>query len=160
MKYLSGKKEEEAIGWMMEAAEDARKALCLRAKCGSIIVKESEIIGRGYNAPPLDNDENSMCQKEIGTGKPGYDRTCCVHAEWRAIMNALKNDSEKTKESKLYFTRVDDKGEILKSGKPFCTVCSRMALDSGISHFVLWHEAGIYEYPVAEYNKISYLYGY
>jgi len=145
---------------MEKAGEVAKRALCLKAKCGTVIVKDGEIIGEGYNAPPLDKEENRMCSKEFGPGKPKFDKTCCMHAEWRAIMDALKRNSEKLKESKLYFTRVDENGQIKKSGKPYCTVCSRMALDAGIEKFVLWHEEGICEYSTDEYNQLSYEYIY
>lgn len=158
MKYLKGQQEKEAIRWMNEAAKIAEGALCLKAKCGTVIVKDNEIIGQGYNAPPLDKDENRMCDKEVSAGKEKYDRTCCMHAEWRAIIDALKRNPEKLKRSKLYFTRVDDNRQIKKSGNPYCTVCSRMALDSDIEKFVLWHDKGICEYPTNEYNKLSYQY--
>lgn len=158
MKYLLEEQETEAIRWMEKAAKIAEKALCSKAKCGTVIVKDDEIIGQGYNAPPLDKEENRMCNREFGLGKPKYDRTCCVHAEWRAIIDALKRNSEKLKESKLYFTRIDENGQVKKSGKPYCTVCSRMALDVGIEKFVLWHEEGMCEYPTDEYNRLSYEY--
>jgi len=45
---------------------------------------------------------------------------------------------------------------MLKSGKPYCTVCSRLALDNGIKEFVLWHTDGIKGYDTKEYNKLSY----
>ena len=158
MEYLEGEQEKQAIQWMDKAREVAKKALCLNAKCGVIIVKDNEIIGEGYNAPPLDKEENKMCDKEIKLGKLNYDKTCCMHAEWRAIIDVLKRNSEKVKGSKLYFIRIDDNGDIKKSGKPYCTVCSRMALDVGIESFVLWHEEGICEYGTEEYNKLSYEY--
>lgn len=158
MEYLKGQPENEAIQWMTQAGKMAAKALCLKAKCGTVIVKDNKIIGEGYNAPPLDNKENSVCNKEFGSGKPKYDKTCCLHAEWRAIMDTLKRNSEKLKGSKLYFTRVDENGKIKKSGQPYCTVCSRLALDVGIEKFVLWHEEGICEYPTGEYNQLSYKY--
>lgn len=158
MEYLKGKQEVEAIKWMNEAAEVAKKALCLKAKCGTVIVKDSEIIGEGYNAPPLDQETNRTCSKEFGPGKPKYDQTCCMHAEWRAILDTLKRNPDKIKGSKLYFIRIDDSGDIKKSGKPYCTVCSRMALDTGIDKFLLWHEEGICEYPTYEYNQLSYEY--
>src|SRR3989344_7142318 len=102
MNYLTGPQEKEATRWMNEAAEMAKKALCLRAKCGTVIVKDNEIIGKGYNAPPLDKEENRTCDKEYGVGKPKYDRTCCIHAEWRAILDASKTNPDKLIGSKLY----------------------------------------------------------
>lgn len=158
MEFLKGEQEQEAAKWMQEAAKVAEKALCLKAKCGTVIVQDGEIIGSGYNAPPLDKEEHRTCDIELPPGKPGYDRTCCVHAEWRAIMDALKNHPEKVAGSKLYFTRVDGEGNIKKSGKPYCTVCSRLALDSGVGTFLLWHEEGIGSYPTDEYNQLSHEY--
>jgi deoxycytidylate deaminase len=156
MEYLKGKEEQEAVKWMNEAARVAKKALCLRAKCGTVIVKDGEIIGEGYNAPPLDKEKNRTCNIDRSFGKPKYDKTCCMHAEWRAILDAEKRNTEKLKGSKLYFVRIDDDDKIKKSGKPYCTVCSRMALDVGIDKFLLWQEDGICEYPTDEYNKLSY----
>lgn len=158
MKYLLGNELVEATRWMNNVANVAKKALCLRAKCGTVIVRNGQIIGSGYNAPPLDKIEDRICLQEFTPGKPKYDKTCCIHAEWRAIMDALKSNPEKINGSTLYFTRVDERGEIIKSGKPFCTVCSRLALDSGVSEFVLWHDEGICVYPTDEYNKLSYQY--
>ncbi len=158
MKFLTGQEEEKAMEWMSQAAEVAKFALCLRAKCGTVIVNNDEIIAFGYNAPPLDKKEDRICLQEFGPGKPKYDKTCCMHAEWRAIMDALKRNPEKIKGSRLYFTRVDEQGNIKKSGKPLCTVCSRLALDSGISEFLLWHDEGICAYPTDEYNRLSYQY--
>src|SRR3989344_4114295 len=158
MDYLKDQKEKDAIKWMNQAAKMAEKALCFKAKCGTVIVKDGEVIGEGHNAPPLDREENRTCDKEFGFGKPKYDRTCCMHAEWRAIMEALKTNPEKIMGSKLYFTRVDNGGKLKKSGKPYCTVCSRMALDAGIDKFILWHEKGICEYDTEEYNRLSYGY--
>ncbi len=159
MRYLVEVEEAEAIQWMNAAAESAKKALCLRALCGTVIIQDGKIIGSGYNAPPRDGIENRLCMVELeSAGKPKYDRTCCMHAEWRAIMDGLAHNPEKMKNARLYFTRVDEYGNILKSGKPYCTVCSRLAFDSGIAEFVLWHEEGICVYDTEEYNKLSYEY--
>lgn len=49
-------------------------------------------------------------------------------------------------------------GLILKAGKPYCTICSKMALDVGIAEFVLWHEEGITVYDTKEYNELSFQY--
>ena len=158
MKILENKEEKDAIGWMNEAAKIAREALCLKAKCGTVIVKNGEIIGRGYNAPPLDDPKNRTCHEDHPGGKPKYDRTCCMHAEWRAVFDALKKNPEKLAGSKLYFTRVDNAGNTKKSGDPYCTTCSRIALDSGVAEFLLWQEKGIVSYPTDEYNLLSYAY--
>lgn len=159
MKYLTDPEETEALSWIHEAAKVADKALCLKAKCGSIIVKDGVIIGEGYNAPPLDDMNNSFCLTPYEhTGKPRYDHTCCMHAEWRAILNTVKNNADKITGSTLYFTRIDKDGNLTKSGEPLCTVCSRFALDSGVKEFVLQHEDGVCVYQTDEYNTLSYAY--
>jgi deoxycytidylate deaminase len=142
--------------WMKEAAQTAQKALCLKSKCGVVIVKDGKIIGRGYNAPPLDDITARTCLEDVSNvGKEKYDKTCCLHAEWRAIMDALAHHSDKVEGADLYFVRVDDQGHIKKSGNPYCTVCSRLALDVGLARFALWHEAGIKCYDTKLYNHLS-----
>ena len=159
MKFLQEKEEQEAIVWMQAAATVAATALCLKSKCGTVIVKDTEIIGQGYNAPPLDDPKQRMCLEEYSfPGKPNYDRTCCMHAEWRALFDAVERNPEKVRGSKLFFTRVDGEGNIKKSGEPYCTTCSRIALDVGIAEFVLWQEQGIAVYTTDEYNARSYAY--
>lgn len=159
MTHLTLEEEKIAIAWMHQASACAKRARCHRAKCGAVIVADDIVIGQGYNAPPLDNPENARCNEhyELPVNFK-YDRTCCIHAEWRAIMDALTQHPEKIHDSVLYFTRVDDEGTILKSGRPYCTVCSRLALDAGISSFVLWHEEGISAYPTREYDIYSHEY--
>ncbi len=78
-----------------------------------------------------------------------------MHAEWRAITDALKRSGTKIAGAKLYFIRINDEGNIQRSGEPYCTVCSRLALDAGIGHFLLWHEDGIAEYETGEYHALS-----
>ena len=143
--------------YFREAGEEAKRSLCLEARCGSIIVLDDAIIGRGYNAPPQDRIEERMCNSTYPEEqrKPKADRSCCVHAEWRAITNALKSGTPLTGAT-LYFTRVNEEGELLRSGEPYCTVCSRLALDTGINYFALWHEDGIKKYDTKEYNDLSY----
>lgn len=157
MRYLEGDGLREAEKWMHAAGEVARRAMCLRAKCGTVIVKDGEVIGEGYNAPPLDDEANRACNNEYELPqKYKYDRTCCMHAEWRAVLDACRRNSKKLKGSVLYFTRVKDDGTLPKSGEPICTVCSRFALDVGVATFVLWQEDGMNAYPTDEYNRISY----
>lgn len=86
------------------------------------------------------------------------DKTCCVHAEQRAIMDALRNNSNEIAGSSLYFVRLNKNGTFSRAGKPYCTICSKMALDVGIEEFILWHKQGICVYNTEEYNKLSFLY--
>jgi deoxycytidylate deaminase len=157
MRILNGTEEEIAIEHMNEAAEVAAQALCLRARCGTVIVKDGEVIGQGYNAPPGDDISARRCERKHELA-PTFksDKTCCIHAEQRAIMDALAHHSDKINGSTLYFTRVDDENKIIFSGEPYCTICSKMSLDAGIAEFVLWHESGITAYDTREYNELSF----
>ncbi|MDD5639307.1 MAG: hypothetical protein PHR47_00675 [Candidatus Pacebacteria bacterium] len=157
MKYLTGKEEQEAFIFIDKAAEIGRNSPCFRSRCGSVIVNNKEIIGLGFNSPP-NGKTLDYCLKDDLPNDFKSDKTCCVHAEQRAIMDALKNNPQKIIGSRLYFIRLDEKGEKTRAGNPYCTICSKMALDVGISEFILWHEKGIYVYNTDEYNNISFNY--
>lgn len=143
--------------YFKQAAKNAQKATCTHAHCGAVIVStDDKIIGSGYNTPPLNDETQRMCDKKFdNTKRSGYDTTCCVHAEWNAIINALRDFPDKVVGSSLYFMRVDNKGNFTNAGEPFCTVCSRLALQSGITQFGLWND-GPQMFDTKEYNKLSY----
>ena len=159
MRYLSGKEEKFALNYMNEAGSSATGSTCLRAKCGSVIAKDGEIIGRGFNSPPggLESQRRCSCSKDE-VHKKVTDKTCCMHAEQRAIMNALQHNPNKLRDSRLYFARIDEMGKITAAGEPYCTICSKMALDVDISEFVLLKREGICVYNTEEYNELSFSY--
>tara|TARA_B100000745_G_scaffold58094_1_gene34434 strand:- start:25809 stop:26294 length:486 start_codon:yes stop_codon:yes gene_type:complete len=156
MKYLKGAEERRASAYMEQAALIASAATCTRARCGSIIVKNNHVIGAGFNSPPGEFESHRYCDKEKQTYEEKItDKTCCIHAEQRAIMDALHTNPNELTGARIYFTRVDAHGHILKSGKPYCTICSKMSLDVGLAEFVLWHENGICVYDTQEYDQLS-----
>ncbi len=145
--------------WFIEAEKIAVRGLCARAKCGAVIVKNGVMIGVGYNAPPQDDLLHAKCDGVYDRNKkPKYDLTCCVHAEWRAIIDALRHHQSALKGATLYYVRLGDNGHLRPSGKPFCTVCSRLALDVGIAQFGLFNHDGPMLYDAGEYNNLSYAY--
>lgn len=147
------------MDYFEEAAKVARNAMCLKGLCGSIVVAtDGMIIGRGYNAPPLEDETQRTCNKEWSLErKPKFDKTCCVHAEWNAILDACKSFPDKIVGSTLYFMRVDENGDFTNAGEPYCTVCSRLALQSGIEYFCLWNGQEV-RYDTKTYNLKSYEY--
>lgn len=156
-RFLEGPEKEQAERWLAEAVEMAKKATCKRARCGSVIVSEDQIIGRGFNSPAGNREENRRCDDDRSAYSPKVtDRTCCPHAELRAIMDALRENPDKVVGASLYFARLDDKDDLKPSGEPYCTGCSRAALDAGISKFVLQHAEGICSYDTTDYNNRSY----
>jgi len=158
MKYLKDDDIEEIKEFFEESIKEALKSSCLRSKCGCVIVKDNKIIGRGFNSPPNELESQRRCLKsKEDYDKKVTDKTCCVHAEQRAMFGALKNNFNLI-DSRLYFIRVNEKGDKIFAGNPHCTICSKMALDLGISEFVLWHEKGICIYDLKEYNSLSFNY--
>lgn len=159
MRFLSGEEEKKAMKYIDEAAKVALNSTCLRSKCGSVIIKNEEIIGKGFNSPPADDESQRRCSlsKDV-LHKKVTDKTCCVHAEQRAIMSALRNNPDKIDGSRLFFVRLNDEGNKTRSGKPYCTICSKLALDVGIKEFVLWHDEGICVYNTDKYNILSFQY--
>ena len=160
MEYLINNEAEKAIRHFQGAAKVALQSTCHRSRCGSVIIKKGELIGSGFNSPPLQKEEQRKCSnsKDLYHLKV-TDKTCCVHAEQRAIIDALKNNSVKLAGSQLYFIRLDEQGTITKAGQPYCTICSKLALEVGIKEFVLWHDQGICSYGTEEYNLLSFKFG-
>lgn len=155
MKILSGEEATKAMEYLDHAATAAAYACCFRSKCGSVIVKDNQIIGKGYNSPPLDV-KLEYCLKDSLPANFKSDKTCCMHAEQRALFDALQHHPDQLSGSRLYFIRLDDKGEKKKAGDPYCTICSKFTLDSGVAEFVLWREEGICVYDTVEYNELSF----
>lgn len=159
MNYLEGLEKEKALNFINKAKGIAQKSSCERSKCGSVIVGDEKIVGEGFNSPPADKKSQRRCKYDKkDLNQKITDKTCCVHAEQRAIMDALKRNPSKLKNSILYFVRLDRKGDISFAGKPYCTICSKMALDVEIKYFVLYHKEGIAIYNTEEYNTLSYQY--
>lgn len=159
MKYAQSEELEECNYFLNSAKEIAKQATCLRSKCGSILVKDKEIIWTGFNSPPANNENQRKCNcDKLKYNLKITDKTCCIHAEQRAIMNTLKTNPDKISWSRLYFIRLDKDWNIEQSGKPYCTICSKMALDVWVSEFVLLHSEWIAIYDMDEYNKLSFEY--
>ncbi len=158
MKHLNENESKEALKWIDLAAEVANQSPCLRAHCGAVIVKDVKVIGKGFNSPPQNNPEFRTCLNEydIPAGFR-HDRTCCIHAEQRAITDAIRQGHD-TKGAKIYFVRTDESGNKLNASRLVCTICSRAVLDAGIVEFILYWEDGIRSYNTKEFNEGSYAY--
>lgn len=158
MDILRDGQEKEVLKWFDEAAKVAKNSTCLRAHCGAVIVKEGKIIATGFNSPPQNNPEFRTClnEYEIPSGFR-HDRTCCIHAEQRAIQDALKQGGAMSG-SIIYFINIDDSGNKIKAKDLKCTICSRAVLDAGIAEFALYCEDGVRIYTTDEFDRLSYQY--
>lgn len=138
-----------------EAVREAEKSSCARRRCGSVIADVGgEIVGRGHNSPPGGGPARCHVEKSSYHEKV-TDKTCCVHAEQRAVADALSRNPEKMKGSMLFFASVDERGDPVPAGRPYCTICSKTALDVGIKEFVLFEERGLVSYETDEYDELS-----
>ncbi len=156
MSAFSDEKKKYAEYFMREALKECDRSGCMSSQSGCVIVMDHQIIGKGTNSPPQ-NEKIEKCFKDELPSDFRSDKTCCVHAEERAIMDALARNPSKLRGSTLYYIRKKE-DKMVFAGKPRCTICSKMALDVGIKEFVLWHENGITFYPADEYNKLSFAY--
>lgn len=74
-------------------------------------------------------------------------------------MDALKHHPEKLAGSTLFYVRVDENGDKkFARGFPFCTLCSKMTVDAGISEFVWYQADGLRFFGSEEYNALSFSY--
>ncbi len=182
MRILEGEEKAVAEKWFETCVLAASSSTCKRHRCGAVIRKneisyyeeiegsrynrvdrdvDDHLLSFGFNSPPggLESQRRCFERKDILHPKV-TDKTCCVHAEQRAIIYALRNNAEALKGATLYFARADADGRMVTSGEPYCTICSKMALDVGIKEWVLWHPDGIKEYDAEEYNQLSYQLSY
>jgi deoxycytidylate deaminase len=156
MHILEGNEAREARGWFDKCAEVASRSLCRRALCGSIIVKGDELLAEGFNSPPQNKDEYRTCRNEYDIPRGfRHDRTCCIHAEQRAIQNALKAGKDLAG-SRIYFVAVDSEGNKIMTTDLKCTICSRAVLDAGIAEFAFFTAEGLCVYEPAEVDALSY----
>lgn len=157
MRVLQGQEAKDARKLIEYAARLALRSTCQRWRCGSVVVAGRNVIGEGFNSPPgnLEDQRRCTCDKRELHEKI-TDKTCCVHAEQRAMHEALRTNPESIQGARLYFARIDREGS-LESGKdPYCTVCSKSALDLGLAEVVLARPEGILTYNPSEYNLLSY----
>lgn len=156
VRVLVGEEKSRAEDFFHEALKECEKSFCLSSQSGCVIVNNNLIIGRGTNSPP-GHVKIEKCLKDDLPENFRSDKTCCIHAEQRAILDALQMGPKIVAGSTLYYIRKKF-GEKVFAGKPFCTICSKLALDVGVSEFVLWHENAITAYDAREYNELSFAY--
>lgn len=154
MRILQDDDKEEALAFLLNAKSRAELSPCLLNKIGSVLVKRSEIIGEGYNSPPLDEPINSCYRDQLPNGRS--DSVCCVRAEQRAMVDALVHSPNMITGSTLYTVKLNDKGEIEQDSELFSTIISKMALDIGVANIVFFNRGEVVSYKSNEYNAVSF----
>jgi dCMP deaminase len=155
MKYLTGDEAKKAEDYILLAAEESKKSTCKKSHRGVVIVKNDEVIGRGYNKATIDNLCNP-CVRENIKDNSKVELCSAIHAEQLAIIDALKN-GKSLEGSRMFHIKVKD-GKQMHSEDTSCTVCSKLVLESGISEFVLSQSKGFALYTAEEFNRKSFEY--
>jgi len=116
------------------------RSTCMRARAGTVIIKNDTIVSTGYNGSPRGETnccDLGTCERYILGIEPGKDYNICssIHAEANAIINAARSGiSVIDGDMYIYFERLD--GQKIKHGGP-CLMCSRMIKNVGIKNFVI-----------------------
>ena len=105
------------------ACRSAQQSHCERAKVGSIIVKDNNIISYGYNGTP--KGMCNCCEDEHGSTK-----SIVLHAESNAIIKAKKD----IKGAKLYVTLSP------------CFECLKLIIQSGIKEVIYLNDYRIIDH--------------
>ena len=120
----------------------ALKSVCVKAKFGSVIIKDGTILGEGYNGSPnpQTRDCEKLCAGALRKGVPSgtrLDLCYATHAEQWAILNAGK----KSKGAVVYvagFLADGTKAKkdfSLRLGNPragfYCSFCARIIWSAG-----------------------------
>jgi dCMP deaminase len=131
----------------------AARSTCTRRKFGAVIVKDSTIVGTGYNgtARGVLNCDEVGCIKDVMSSPQGaaYDYCPAVHAEENAIINSDRSDRV---ESTLYLAGISNDGK-LTMALP-CQRCRRKIMNSQIKNVVILSDdrKAVY-YEVNQYSK-------
>jgi len=155
MRYLTEEESEQAKKHILAAAEEAKKSTCKKSQRGAVIVKNGEIIGRGFNKVTIE-EFCDPCIREDIKDNSRVELCPASHAEQVAIIDALRR-GKNLEGSRIFHIKVKD-GRIMPSEDVSCTVCSRLVLEAGIGEFVLLDKNGLALYSAEEFNRKSFEY--
>lgn len=145
--------KESVLFFLEQAAREARKSGCRKSQRGAVIADEvGNIVGRGYNMPTICG---KCCMRQDIRDNGQAERCAAIHAEQMAVLDAFSR-RESLRGLTLYHIKVQD-GQMIPSGHPSCTVCSRIIAFTGVK-VVLWHREGYALYQPEEFNDLSFKY--
>lgn len=124
----------EKVNYYLDIAQSvSKRSTCFRAKYGSVIVKNDEIISTGYNGSPRGRKhctELGYCRRQklnIPRGER-YEACRSVHSEMNAIISASRRDMIG---SSLFLVGTDLSGDYIE-GVSCCSMCKRLIINAGI----------------------------
>lgn len=124
------------VFYMKMAFLVSERAICLRRKVGSIIVKDKMVISTGYNGSPkgIPHCTHETCIREKNHIPSGQNQELCrgSHSEMNAIAQAAYQGIS-TKGATIYCTT-----------KP-CVYCAKAIINAGITRLVYSQDYGANE---------------
>lgn len=140
------------------AEEVSKRATCMSAHFGCIIVKDDQIISTGYNGAPRKTKDcyelGNCLRRKMGVASgTQYEMCRSVHAEQNAIINAARAGVSLLGGTMYLFgRRVWDGADELLKAYP-CFICKKMILNAGIDRMIVNDENGeIVEFSVDEWT--------
>ncbi len=131
-------KDQYFLGIALSVAE---RSTCTRRKFGAVIVKDSTIVGTGYNgtARGVVNCFEVGCIKDEMASPQGsaYDFCPAVHAEENAIINSNRSDRIG---ATLYIAGKDKDGKLTMAVP--CQRCRRKIMNSQIKEVIILSDDG------------------
>ncbi|MGD0804063.1 MAG: dCMP deaminase family protein [Candidatus Bathyarchaeia archaeon] len=119
----------------------SERSTCIRRKFGAVIVKDSTIVGAGYNgtARGVVNCYEVGCIKDEMESPQGvaYDYCPAVHAEENAIINSNRSDRIG---ATLYIAGKDKDGKLTMAVP--CQRCRRKIMNSQIKEVIILSSEG------------------
>lgn len=138
------------------AREVSRRATCLRAKFGAIIVKNDVIVATGYNGAPrktkdcLEKGECLRDKLKIPHGR-NYEICASVHSEQNCIINAARSGTS-ILGGDLYIWGCDRDGKEIDTF--CCFICKKMIINAGLKRVICSQKDGSYKiYLVEDWQK-------
>lgn len=149
--HLITDSDEIAIAYLLlkEAGSQAKQSKCKKSQRGVVIVKNNKVIAAGYNKPTI---EELCCLRDAITDNSRAELCTAVHAEQMALLKSIENPAGGT----MYHIKLKN-GCMVQSGRPSCTVCSRMILEADVN-VVLWQKECYVMYSPEEFNKLCFEY--
>jgi len=131
----------------------AERSTCTRRKFGAVIVKDSTIVGTGYNgtARGVVNCYEVGCIKDEMESPQGeaYDYCPAVHAEENAIINSNRSDRIN---ATLYIAGKDRNGKLTMAVP--CQRCRRKIMNSQIKDVIIMSNEGkAHHFDVSTYAE-------
>ena len=124
--------------YLEECEKLLKNSNCSLIHFGCVLVKDGDIIGRGFNYSLRPKECDNKCLKDkVKNREVGKNPAICyaIHSEWMALMDALFMGCD-PHDATLYIIGRYPDGKLWKSKYFACTICARMLDYWGIKEII------------------------